>query len=192
MVDTFDPHEPWDPPDWYVRRFQEEDYEGPEPIYPPYGSNPMDEKTTKRAEALYRAEACLVDTWIGHLLKKIDNMGLMDSTMIIFMADHGFLLGEHGLVAKNFDMYEEVAHIPLMIYHPEATPRRTPALTSIIDIPPTVLDVFNTEHSGPVEGNSLLPIVLDGGDQNHDYAITHGAWVGGWSPDGGNPQGPGN
>ena len=189
MIDTFDPHEPWDPPDWYVRRFQKEDYEGPEPIYPPYGSNPMDEKTTKRAEVLYRAEACLVDTWIGHLLKKIDNMGLMDSTMIIFMADHGFLLGEHGLVAKNFDMYEEVAHIPLMIYYPEATPRRTPALTSIIDIPPTILDVFNTEHSGPVEGNSLLPIVLDGGDQNHDYAITHGAWVGGWSPDGGNPQG---
>ena len=31
--------------------------------------------------------------------------------------------------------------------------------------------------------------MLDGGDQNHDYAITHGAWVGGWSPDGGNPQG---
>ena len=103
VVDTFDPHEPWDPPDWYVRRFQKEDYEGPEPIYPPYGSNPMNEKTTKRAEVLYRAEACLVDTWIGHLLKKIDNMGLMDSTMIIFMADHGFLLGEHGLVANlNF------------------------------------------------------------------------------------------
>ena len=189
VVDTFDPHEPWDAPYWYVRRFDPEDYEGPEPIYPPYGPNPMDERTTRRANALYRAEACLADTWIGHLLTKIENMGLLESTMVVFMADHGFLLGEHGLMAKNFDMYAEVAHIPLMIYHPEAAPRHTPALTSIIDIPATVLDLFGVDHTGPVEGHSLLPVVLDGEDRNREYAITHGAWVGGWSPDGGNPRG---
>ena len=189
VVDTFDPHEPWDPPEWYIQKFDAEDYDGPEPIYPPYGPNSMDERTTQRANALYRAEAYLVDTWIGHLLTKIENMGLLDSTMIIFMADHGFLLGEHGLMAKNFDMYEEVVHIPLLIYHPDATPRHTSALSSIIDIPATVLDVFGTEHSGPVEGNSLLPVILEGTDENHEYAITHGAWVGGWSPDGGNPRG---
>ena len=128
MVDTFDPHEPWDAPEWYLKRFDASDYDGPEPIYPPYGPNPMNARETERLNALYRAEASLVDNWIGQLLRKIDYMGLMENTMIIFMADHGFLLGEHGLLAKNLSMYEEVIHIPLMVYHPDAAPRRTEAI----------------------------------------------------------------
>lgn len=189
MVDTFDPHEPWDPPEWYVRRFDPEDYGGAEPIYPPYGPNPMNERETQRANALYRAEASLVDTWVGFLLRKIENMGLLDNTMIVFMADHGFLLGEHGLMAKNFDMYEEVNHIPLLIYHPEGAPRRISTLASIIDVPATVIDALGADRMETVEGSSLLPVVLGGSDHVRDYAITHGSWVGGWSPDGGKPHG---
>ena len=189
MVDTFDPHEPWDVPDWYIRRFDPEDYDGPEPIYPTYGHNKMDERTTQRLNSLYRAEASLVDNWIGQLLRKIDYMGLMENTMIVFMADHGFLLGEHGLIAKNLGMYEEIVHIPLLIYHPEAIPRRTDALASIIDIPATVIDVFGVERGNNVEGISLLPIIMKETDTCRDYAITHGAWGGGWSPDGGSPHG---
>ena len=189
MVDTFDPHEPWDVPDWYIRRFDPDDYDGPEPIYPTYGPNRMDERTTQRLNALYRAEACLVDNWIGHLIRKIDYMGLMENTMIIFMADHGFLLGEHGLIAKNLTMYEEVIHIPLLIYHPDAIPRRTDALASIIDIPATVVDVFGAERGKQVEGNSLLQIILGDTEKGSEYAVSHGAWGGGWSPDGGSPHG---
>ena len=189
MVDTFDPHEPWDAPEWYLQRFDPDDYDGPEPIYPPYGPNKMDERTTQRLNALYRAEACLVDNWIGHLLRKIEYMGLLKNTMVIFMADHGFLLGEHDLIAKNFSMYEEIVHIPLMIYHPDAQPRRTDALTSIIDIPATVIDVFAAERGHRVEGISLLPTVMGETDYLRDYAISHGAWSGGWSPDGGSPHG---
>ena len=109
--------------------------------------------------------------------------------MIIFMADHGFLLGEHGLIAKNLGMYEEIVHIPLLVYHPEIAPRHTDALTSIIDIPATVVDVFGAERGKQVEGNSLLPIVLGDTNTGREYAITHGAWGGGWSPDGGSAHG---
>ena len=109
--------------------------------------------------------------------------------MIIFMADHGFLLGEHGLIAKNLTMYEEVIHIPLLIYHPDATPRRTDALASIIDIPATVVDVFGAERRRQVEGNTLLPIILGDTEKGSEYAVSHGAWGGGWSPDGGSPHG---
>lgn len=189
MVDTFDPHEPWDPPEWYLKRFDASDYEGPEPIYPPYGPNPLSVRETARLNALYRAEASLVDNWIGQLLRKIDYMGLMENTMVIFMADHGFLLGEHGLLAKNLSMYEEVVHIPLLVYYPGAVPRRTDALASIIDIPATVVDVFEARRGEQVEGRSLLPVILGDTDVGRAYAVTHGAWVGGWSPDGGSPHG---
>ena len=158
MVDTFDPHEPWDAPEWYLRRFDSSDYEGPEPIYPPYGPNPMNARETERLNALYRAEASLVDNWIGQLLRKIDYMGLMENTMIIFMADHGFLLGEHGLLAKNLSMYEEVIHIPLLVYHPDATPRHTDALTSIADIPATVIDVFGQNVENRWKGTASFQL----------------------------------
>ena len=189
MVDTFDPHEPWDAPEWYLKRFDSSDYDGPEPIYPPYGPNSMNARETERLNALYRAEASLVDNWIGQFLRKIDYMGLMENTMIIFMADHGFLLGEHGLLAKNLSMYEEIIHIPLLVYHPDVAPRHTNALTSIADIPATVIDVFGAERGGQVEGNSLLPAIVGDTDTGREYAVTHGAWVGGWSPDGGSPHG---
>ena len=189
MVDTFDPHEPWDAPEWYLKRFDSSDYDGPEPIYPPYGPNPMNERETERLNALYRAEASLVDNWIGQLLRKIEYMGLTENTMIIFMADHGFLLGEHGLLAKNLSMYEEIVHIPLLVYHPDATPHHTDALASIIDIPATVVDVFGAERGAQVEGNSLLPAIMGETNAGREYAVTHGAWVGGWSPDGGSPHG---
>ena len=189
MVDTFDPHEPWDAPEWYLKRFDSSDYDGPEPIYPPYGPNLMNARETERLNALYRAEASLVDNWIGQFLRKIDYMGLMENTMIIFMADHGFLLGEHGLLAKNLSMYEEIIHIPLLVYHPDVAPRHTNALTSIADIPATVIDVFGAERGGQVEGNSLLPAIVGDTDTGREYAVTHGAWVGGWSPDGGSPHG---
>ena len=189
MVDTFDPHEPWDAPEWYLKRFDSSDYDGPEPIYPPYGPNLMNARETERLNALYRAEASLVDNWIGQFLRKIDYMGLMENTMVIFMADHGFLLGEHGLLAKNLSMYEEIIHIPLLVYHPDVAPRHTNALTSIADIPATVIDVFGAERGGQVEGNSLLPAIVGDTDTGREYAVTHGAWVGGWSPDGGSPHG---
>ena len=142
----------------------------------------MNARETERLNALYRAEASLVDNWIGQFLRKIDYMGLMENTMIIFMADHGFLLGEHGLLAKNLSMYEEIIHIPLLVYYPDVAPRHTNALTSIADIPATVIDVFGAERGGQVEGNSLLPAIVGDTDTGREYAVTHGAWVGGWEP----------
>ena len=55
--------------------------------------NPMNERETERLNALYRAEASLVDNWIGQLLRKIDYMGLMENTMVIFMAGSRFSIG---------------------------------------------------------------------------------------------------
>ena len=138
-----------DAPEWYLKRFDASDYDGPEPIYPPYGPNPMNERETERLNALYRAEASLVDNWIGQLLRKIDYMGLMENTMVIFMADHGFLLGEHGLLAKNLSMYEEIIHIPLLVYHPDcnATPHGRTSRVSSISLPLLLMcSVQNAGH----------------------------------------------
>jgi arylsulfatase A-like enzyme len=82
----------------------------------------------KHIRALYATEALLVDKWINRLIEKIEELGLFEDTAIIFTSDHGFYLGEHGLVGKSIivgghqgyaPLYEEVAHIPLIIKLPD-------------------------------------------------------------------------
>ena len=185
-VDTFDPHEPWDAPEWYLKMYDSSEYDGPEPVYPPYGPNQLDERATQRARALYSAEASLVDTWVNRIFERLDVMNLWQDTMVIFTTDHGFLLGEHGLMAKNFDLYEEVSHIPLLIWHPEIEGGwHTPALANAVDISATILDVAGAEPADTVEGLSLLPAMKKDADTLRDFAVTHTGIAGGWPSRGG-------
>ena len=102
LVDTWDPHEPWDPPDYYVEIYQK-DYDGrpsPWPCYWSWKEAGLSEEDVKRAHAHYCGEVTMVDRWIGRLLDRIESLGLMEDTAIIFTSDHGFYFGEHGLFGK--------------------------------------------------------------------------------------------
>ena len=97
-IDTWDPHEPWDAPNYYTELYMP-DYDG-EVIDPPYNRwqdvPGFTEAKVKKAHASYCGEVTMVDTWIGYLMRCVENMGLMEKTAIIFTTDHGFLFGEHG------------------------------------------------------------------------------------------------
>jgi arylsulfatase A-like enzyme len=109
----------------------------------------------------------MVDHWLGHLLDKVDRLGLMDDTMIIVVTDHGHLFGEHGMLGKPWtdlgdsNMYQEVAHIPLIIYHPKGQAgKRVPHLVQPVDLFATILDGFSIPLPEQVHGRSLLPFIL--------------------------------
>jgi arylsulfatase A-like enzyme len=169
-VDTFDPHEPWDPPRKYVD-FYDPGYSGEEVTYPAYG--PCDYLTSaelKHVRALYAGEATMVDHWVGYLLRKVKKLGLWDKTAIIFTTDHGFYHGEHGLIGKSIitetahglaPLYSEVAHIPLMIKVPGVKPHRRDALAQPPDLAPTILEIAGAKTPSAMQGKSLIPI-LDG------------------------------
>ena len=75
-VDSWDPHEPWDPPAYYVDQY-DPGYEGDEIIYPCYGfSNYMTEQELNHVRALYAAEVTMVDRWVGMLFDSMRLMGL--------------------------------------------------------------------------------------------------------------------
>ena len=124
----------------------------------------------------------MVDTWVGHLLRKVENMGLADNTMIVFTSDHGFYFGEHGglfgkmTFAKRPDgrlfqhgepdsqwdfspLYEEVTTIPQLIHHPEHAPGNYAGLTSVVDVMPTVLDTLGQPLPSILDGRSLMPAI---------------------------------
>ncbi len=167
-VDTFDPHEPWDPPQRYVDLY-DPGYEGEEVIYPRYGPcDYLSDAELKHMRALYAGEATLVDRWVGTLLGRIDELGLRENTAVIFTTDHGFYIGEHGLTGKSIiteagsgavPLYEEVARIPLIIRLPGQQAGRRQAFVQPPDLMPTILDLARIEIPQTVQGKSLAPII---------------------------------
>jgi len=180
-VDTFDPHEPWDPPQWYVDLY-DPGYEGEEVIYPQYAAcDFMSETELKHVRALYAGEVTLVDTWVGKLLARINELGLRDDTMVIFTTDHGFYHGEHGLIGKSLlageyyssvPLYEEVARIPLMVRAPGRQPGRRQAFAQPPDLMPTILDVAGVDIPETVQGQSLAPVVRGEREETRPIAVT--------------------
>lgn len=160
-VDTFDPHEPWEPPEWYLRLYEKEPWKGNDLDYPKGGpvEGVYTHEEIQHIRALYSGEVTLVDKWVGRLLEKIEDLGLLENSMVVFASDHGTQHGEHGLMMKGFGMYEETAHVPMMIYHPKAKPTRNTALVQTPDIPATLLDAAGSSELNEIDGRSLLPLI---------------------------------
>jgi arylsulfatase A-like enzyme len=100
-VDSWDPHEPWDAPDYYTALY-EPSYDGRQ-LYPSYGKwrdAGLTEDDVATAHATYCGEVTMVDRWVGRLLEKLDVLGLAENTVVFFTSDHGFFFGEHGYFGK--------------------------------------------------------------------------------------------
>ena len=100
-VDTWDPHEPWDAPDYYTAAYRK-GYAG-EQIYPAYGNYKqagLHRDEVDLGHATYCGEVTMVDFWIGRLLAKLDALGLRENTLVFFTSDHGFYFGEHDYFGK--------------------------------------------------------------------------------------------
>lgn len=171
-VDTFDPHEPWDPPRYYVERY-DPGYEGEETVYPRYDfwKDFLTERELQHCRALYAGEVTLVDRWVGFLLDRIATLDLLENTAVIFVSDHGFYLGEHGYIGKsllrgeayqNLPLYPEVARIPLLMYFPGCQGgAHMKALAQPVDLTATVLDFLRVEKPPTLEGTSLAPLLQE-------------------------------
>jgi arylsulfatase A-like enzyme len=115
-VDTWDPHEPWDAPDYYSALYKP-DYDGRR-VYPLYGKwreEGLSEEDLETARATYSGEVTMVDRWVGRLLEKLDVLGIRDDTYVVFTSDHGFYFGEHGYFGKA-----EWFHAPEAAVAPDA------------------------------------------------------------------------
>ena len=163
-VDSFDPHEPWDPPQHYVDRYAP-DYDGISIFWPQYGKS--SERFTPEEQAhighLFAGECTMSDAHIGRVLEKIDNLGLRDNTMVIIMSDHGHYFGEHDQQSKAGPLYEEVSHQFLMIRHPDgiAAGKRFQALVQPADFAPTILDALGIDvpEEMDIQGGSWLSLM---------------------------------
>jgi len=180
-IDTFDTHEPWDPPQWYVDMY-DPDYEGEEVIWPRYDKvDYLTDAELRHTRALYAGCVTLVDRWMGKLLQKLRDMDLMKNTAIIFTSDHGFYIGDHGYIGKHtvlepkkgWQFYQEVAQIPLLMKLPDyPTGIRSNLLVQPVDLMPTILELCGVGIPGNIHGASILPALRGESENIRDIAVT--------------------
>jgi arylsulfatase A-like enzyme len=145
VLDSFDPHEPWDPPEEYASMYSD-GYDGPDPIVPNYGGSEWIEPAElERMRALYAGEVTMVDRWFGRFMDSMEASGRLDDTAVVVLADHGVALGEHGYTGKPFNaLWPELTDIPFMIRHPDGLGAggTSDYFASTHDVAPTILGIL--------------------------------------------------
>ena len=120
-----------------------------------------EEYPAREMQAAYYASIELIDAQVGQMLEALERSGQRENTVVIFMSDHGEMLGDHGLTRKGCRFYEGLAHVPLIISWQGQFQQgaRSRALVELIDIVPTLLELAGVDVSENVQGQSLLPIL---------------------------------
>jgi arylsulfatase A-like enzyme/Flp pilus assembly protein TadD len=131
-VHLFDPHQPYEPPEPFLSQYPGRPYEG---------------------------EIAYADAALGKLLGLLKERGLEDRTAVVFTADHGESLGEHGETTHGYFAYNATLRVPLIMALPGARPGRVEANVCHVDIFPTVCGVVGAKEPAGLQGRSLLPLV---------------------------------
>lgn len=120
----------------------------------------------------YYAAVAGLDERMGILLDTLEELDLLKNTMILYTSDHGEQLGYHGLWWKCC-MFEQSAHIPLMIYHPQIPPGKVEQPVTLADLFPTVCEAFGISAPDYISGESLFPLMEQGRDElRRDFAFS--------------------
>lgn len=183
-INIFDPHHPFDPPAEYLQRYAERLDEIPLPAYrageletkPVWqsidhrkayggvGGFPFEEMTDadhRWVRAAYWAMCDLIDDQVGRLMSTLEQLGQLENTVVIFMSDHGEMLGDHGIYLKGPYFYDCAVRVPLIFSWPGrvAGGRRSDALVELVDIAPTLLDAAGLPAFAGMQGRSLWPML---------------------------------
>lgn len=181
-VESFDPHEPWDPPLHYIRMYEDDPnwQEGCRNIcHSVYGpARMLSDKELKNLRTKYAGEVTLTDTWFGYFIDYIKRIGIWDDSIIVVVSDHGHMLGEHGLIAKAANpLGREVADLVAMIRFPGGkwSGKTCDKFCYHHDIAATISEACGIS-SKKMEGKDLAKLVENEGLTYYDHVTV--AWGG--------------
>ena len=123
--------------------------------------------------AIYYGMISLMDKYIGKILDKLDELGLTESTLILFSTDHGHFYGHHGLIAKGAFHYEDMIRIPWIVSMPGTVPenKESDAIQSIVDLAPSFMKLAGLEIPRTMTGIDQLPVWKGEAESARDHAI---------------------
>ena len=176
-IDSFDPHEPWDPPKQFDT-YTDPNYTGPRLVMPMGGkaASWASADEIKHIQGLYAGEVASVDYALGEFFQTLEEKGYYDDSLILLIADHGHPLADHGKFLKGADrMYNELLKVPCMIRLPggDGGGRITQAVAEFHDVLPTLFDhlgLGSLNHD--MHGSSLRAVIDGDSDTARDAVIT--------------------
>jgi len=135
----------------YVRSFKD---------IPQSGQFPDD--LAREIRHAYYACISYVDSLVGGLVNELESSGQLNNTLIVFTSDHGYQLGEHSLWSKHTN-FELATRVPLFISVPNAAShgRSTDSLVELVDLFPTLAELFGLPLPDHLEGISFAPLLSD-------------------------------
>jgi len=160
FINYFDPHSPYNLGDKSKFTDKTMDYKEVEKTRNIKRYDDVSKPVLEYMNALYNAEIAYLDKNVGKLFDKLNELNLMDDTVIIITADHGEEFYEHGRFTHGWTLYEEVIHVPLIIHYPkEFKPKKIDKRVGNIDIFSTVLDILDLPVPKDIDSISLLPLI---------------------------------
>jgi arylsulfatase A-like enzyme len=107
------------------------------------------------------------DTELGRILEKLDEFGIAEDTLVVFLSDHGEEFFDHGGSFHEENVYGELVNVPLVLRWPAVLPqgRVVPETVELLDLAPTILGLAGLEIPERMQGESLEPLLLDSGER---------------------------
>ena len=177
-IDSFDPHEPWDPPPGYADVYFG-DYDGKDFITPgaAYESAEPTEDELRRIEALYMGEATFVDKYVGKVFEKIEELNIRDDTLVVVLSDHGTQLRDQGRFGKGpNELHPFNTQLNLIVRHPNGPKdHAVDAFVQNHDLMPTLLHQLGIPCDW-TDGDDLWPLVTGRRLSVRDRIVT--GWAG--------------
>ncbi|MBI3682479.1 MAG: sulfatase [Acidobacteria bacterium] len=163
------PHTPRTPPEEFRKRYSPARFVLRENVPPSY------EEKAREGHAGYYGLCAALDRCFGRLLKALDEERLAQDTLVVFTADHGDMLGSHGLEYKNVP-YEESARIPLLLRYPRLLRGggRSDLLVSNTDLMPTLLSLCGARTPEGVQGTDLSALIATGKGDRPESVFAEG------------------
>jgi arylsulfatase len=199
----FAPHHPFDPPVEYLERydpadmplpgyregeleskprFQQLDHQWAHNSPGEFHTGAMDDDDRRLVTAAYYAMCEHIDHEMGRILGALEETGQAANTLVVFMSDHGEMLGDHGIYFKGPHFYDQAIRVPLILRYPGhyRENHRVDALTELIDLAPTLLEAAGIDPPPDrLQGKSLTPLLAGetATHRDHVFCEYYNSWT---------------
>ena len=165
VVSFYDPHAPFRfPREWRGRYRPEQFPPRPSPSEiassSPRSFRDLTRDDFRGIQAAYYTSLSFMDFQVGRLIQALEDSGLGSDTLVVFLSDNGYLLGQHGRVEKNC-FYEPAVRVPLIVRWPGHLPqgKRVLEMVELVDLFPTVCSLLKVPAPPALHGMDLAPLI---------------------------------
>ena len=177
-VGFFEPHSPFNFPIEYTGNYNPDDITLPETSeeddrWVPEIFRDLPDEDKRGVVSAYYNSVEYLDKNVGIVLDALREAGLDDNTLVVYLGDHGYLLGDHKRFEKHM-MWEPAVRAPLIMRagHRFTPGQRTEALTEFVDVVPTITELLDVPPLPTVQGRSAVAVLENPDTTIHDYVFS--------------------